>query len=173
MKRLHRAGRRLLVAGVITAAAGGTFVVTSLSTAGASARSSAAASTPIEPAVPRITAAVAGELDAVARQTATASGDAKPTSMQAVATSESTAVTVATPGDSVPGSASETVYLVVMKGDFTLGDAPVPPGTSAPTGHYLTFTVATGSLRILDLGLSNSAPSAALKSIGTVTTLPG
>jgi hypothetical protein len=172
MKRRHRAGRRLLIAGAITAAAGGTFAVTSLSTAGASARSSAAASTPIK-AVPRITAAVAGELDAVARQTATASGDAKPTSMQAVATSESVAVTVATPGDSVPGGAGETVYLVVMKGDFTLGDAPVPPGASAPTGHYLTFTVATGSLRILDLGLSNSAPSAAFQSIGAVTTLPG
>lgn len=175
MKRLHRAGRRLLIAGAITAAAGGTFVMTSLSTAGASARSSAAASTLVKPMVPRtaITAAVAGELDAVARQTATASGDAKPTSMQAVATSEGAAVAVATPGDSVPGSSSETVYLVVMKGDFTLGDVPVPPGASAPTGHYLTFTVATGSLRILDLGLSNSVPSAALKSIGAVTTLPG
>jgi hypothetical protein len=49
---------------------------------------------------------------------------------------------------------------------------PVPPGAGAPTGHYLTFTVATGSLGIRGLGLSNSAPSAALKSISAVTTLP-
>jgi hypothetical protein len=175
MKRLHRAGRRLLIAGVIAAAAAGTFLVTSLSTARATARSSAAGSTLLKPAVPRtaIPAAVAGKLDAVALQTATASGDAKPASVQAVATSEGAAVAVATPGDSIPGSSSETVYLVVMKGDFTLGNVPVPLGASAPTGHYLTFTVATGSLGILDLGLSNSAPPAALKSIGALTALSG
>jgi hypothetical protein len=174
MKRLHRAGRSLLIAGVIAAAAGAS-VVTSLSTAGATARSSASGSAPARPAVPEtaIPATVTGKLDAVALQTATASGDATPTSVQAVATSEGAAVTVATPGDSTPASSSETVYLVVLKGNFTLGNVPVPPGASAPTGHYLTFTVATGSLAILDLGLSNSAPPAALKSIGAVTTLPG
>lgn len=173
MKRLHWAGRRALIAGVVAASAG-TSLVMSLSAAGATARSSASGSTLVKPAVPRtaITAAVAGELDALALRIATASGDAKPASVQAVETSEGAAVTVATPGDSIPGSSSETVYLVVMKGDFTLGNVPVPPGASAPTGHYLTFTVATGSLGILDMGLSNSAPPAALKSIGAAPSSP-
>jgi hypothetical protein len=60
-----------------------------------------------------------------------------------------------------------------MKGTFTLGTAPVPPGAHAPTGDYLAITFDPVTFHVMDLGLSNNAPAIPLPSLGPVTTLIG
>jgi hypothetical protein len=71
----------------------------------------------------------------------------------------------------VPGAASQTVYLVVMEGRFTLNNAPRPPRAHAPSGHYLAVTFNPVTFQVMDLGLSNQAPPASLGSLGLVSNL--
>jgi hypothetical protein len=147
-----------------------------MSTAGAAAAlvaaplapSSSAASTP-SPAIP---AAAAQHLSTITERAAKMSGDARPATMEAVKTTRSKALGIATPGDIIPGSAGQTVYMVVMKGNFTLNYVSRPPKAHAPTGHYLTITFDPTTLQPMDLGLSNQAPTASsLQSLGPVSTL--
>lgn len=98
-------------------------------------------------------------------------GNSRPTWIEAVSTNRAAALEVATPGDMVPGTAAERAYLVVMKGDFTLQDAPVPPRAHLPTGHYLALTFNPATFQMMDLGLSNHAPRIALRKFGLVTFL--
>lgn len=98
------------------------------------------------------------------------SGDAQPTSINAVATTRAQALRAATPGDTVPGSVSQRVYLVVMTGEFKV-DAPTPPGASLPTGRYLAVTVSRSTFQVMDLGLSNHAPPVPLRTYGPVSNL--
>ncbi len=112
--------------------------------------------------------ATISQLTAKALTLATRGGDANPGSMEAVATTRDKGLSVATPGDTVPGSASQNVYLVVIEGNFTLNDAPRPPKAPAPSGNYLAITLNTATLQVMDLGLSNQDPSASLGSLGVV-----
>lgn len=118
-----------------------------------------------------IPAAAVSHLTSATEQVATMSGDAKPASVQAAMTTRDNALRVATPGDAIPGSQDQVVYLVVMKGNFTLNDIPGPPDAHAPTGHYLTLTFSTGTFQLTDLGLNNTSPAAALRSLGPASTL--
>ena len=90
---------------------------------------------------------------------------------EAVTTTRDKALNVATPGDKIPGSARQTVYLVVIEGNFTLYNVPRPPGSTAPTGHYLTATFNPSTFQMMDLGLSRKSPAASLGSLGQVSYL--
>lgn len=118
-----------------------------------------------------ISAAAERELTAIMLRMGGLDGDAKPAWIQAVSTNRAAALTVATPGDTVPGSAGQHAYLVIMKGNFTITDAPVPKGSPAPAGHYLAVTFNPATFEMMDLGLSNRAPGNALQSFGPVAEL--
>lgn len=104
-------------------------------------------------------------------QVAATSGDAQPESITAVTTNYTQALDIATPGDKIPGSDSETVYLAVMKGDFTLSSASGPPGGQAPAGHYLAMTFDPATFSVLDVGLTDGPPPVSLSSLGPVSDL--
>jgi hypothetical protein len=86
-----------------------------------------------------------------------------------VATTREKALTVMS--GTIPGSDRQNVYLVVMKGNFTLSRAPRPPRAKAPSGHYLAITFDAVTFQRLDLGLRDQAPSVSLQSIGPVSNL--
>jgi hypothetical protein len=118
-----------------------------------------------------IPAAAVAELRAVVLRTAKLSGDAHPISITAVSTTRAKALLDATPGDIVPGSADQSAYLVVMKGEFKLMFASVPPGARLPTGRYLKLTVNPSTFKVMDLGLSKQAPPIAMRKYGPVSDL--
>lgn len=153
--------RRRVLAGMAAVLAVGT-----LSLAAPTQRSSATA-------VPssRIPMSAIARLTAVALRLASLDGDARPTSVTAVVTSHGRALRAATPGDTLPGAA-QLVYLVVMKGNFTL-NVPTPPGDPEPTGTYLSITLDPATFQLMDLGLSHNAPPISLRSFGRVSTLRG
>ena len=132
------------------------------------ATASSATSMAADSAIP---ASAAHQLKAAMYQMARASGDARPTSIQAVLTTRARALQLATPGETVPGSAGQTVYLVVMKGHFTLREVSVPRGGHAPRGHYLSETLNPTTLRPMDLGLRNQPSPIPLQSLGPVSNL--
>jgi hypothetical protein len=157
LSRHRRAVRYISVAAVVAAA-----VSVPLATL------SSAASVTAGSAIPAV---AAGRLSAMTLQVAKLSGDAKPASIMAVTTTRAKALEVATPGDTIPGSTGQTVFLVVMKGSFTLNDAPVPSGAHVPTGHYLAVTFDTTTFRVVDVGLSDKAPPGSLPRLGPVSNL--
>jgi hypothetical protein len=118
-----------------------------------------------------IPASAAHQLKAAMYQMARASGDARPTSVQAVLTTRAKALQLATPGETVPGSTGQTVYLVVMKGHFTLREVSLPRGAHAPRGHYLSETLNPTTLQPMDIGLRNQASPIPLHSLGPVSNL--
>jgi hypothetical protein len=118
-----------------------------------------------------ISAAAARQLGVVTEHWAAISGDARPLWVKAVATTRDKALRVATPGDTLPGSNHQTVYLVVMKGNFALTDVPLPPHARPLTGHYLSFTFDPTTFQVMDIGISKQAPSGSLVSLGVVSTL--
>ena len=102
---------------------------------------------------------------------ARSSGDARPESIRAVRTTQARGLRVATPGDTIPGSSHRCVYLVVLKGNFTV-DASVPSGARLPTGKYLAVTVGCADFQGMDLGIgSNQGPPMSLRRLGPVTSL--
>ena len=105
-----------------------------------------------------------------------ASGDRHPTSITAVATTRARAMLDATPGDGPLKPArlgKPAVYLVVLKGNFTLNDVPTPAGSPAPRGKYLAVTVDPSTFRVLDIGLQNRPFPIALSRYGPVSDLIG
>ena len=118
----------------------------------------------------QIPAEAARQLAVIALRVAARAGDASPASIEAVATTRETALTVMNSGR-IPGSDHQHAFLVVMKGDFTLTRAPRPPRAKAPSGHYLWITFDTGTFQRLDLGLRNQAASFSLQRIGPVSDL--
>jgi hypothetical protein len=120
-----------------------------------------------------VPASAIGRLTAIARRAATINGDPAPAWITAVMTSRARALTSATPGDYVPGSARTTVFLVTMRGHFTAVDAIGPPGAKAPTGRYLSLVIDARTFQGLDAGISPRAPPVAPASLGPVTYLTG
>jgi hypothetical protein len=157
--KLRRALRRRRTAACAAAAGVAVAAVSALTTLpSASAASSG------------IPASAAQRLSAMALRLARHSGDANPASIRAVATTRARALRAATPGDTVPGSARQPAYLVVMTGKFKV-DAPVPPGARLPAGRYLAVTVNPSTFRVMDLGLGNRKPPVPLRSYGLVSNL--
>lgn len=100
-------------------------------------------------------------------------GDAHPTSVDAVLANRARALLTVSPGDQVPGSAGQTVYLIVLVGHFTDYNASVPPGAKIPTGRYLAVTINPATGAVEDLSLGNHAPPVSLGSYGPMAALVG
>lgn len=133
-------------------------------------RSPAASPVPTSTGSP-VPASAVPRLDAIARSAAKTDGDAAPSQVTAVLTTRAKALTSATPGDLVPGSASVRVFLLTMRGQFTATDASRPSGAAAPTGRYLSLVVNAATFQVTDFGLSPKLPPVSPASLGPVTYL--
>jgi hypothetical protein len=133
--------------GALAALAGAGALVSVLAAAD-SAGSVAAPGAPLPAAaIPRLTA--------IAHHAAAINGDPHPEWNTAVLTTRAKALTSATPGDYVPGSADVAAYLVTMHGRFTATHVSVPPGAKAPAGICRW----SSTLRPSGASTSASAPS--------------
>ena len=112
-------------------------------------------------------------LTAMAHRAATINGDPRPVWIAAVLTTRAKALTSATPGDYVPGSAHVKVFLITMRGHFTAREAAGPPGTKAPTGRYLSLVIDAKTFQGLDFGIGSKPPPVLPASLGPVTYLTG
>jgi hypothetical protein len=151
--------------GLMLAALAGAAMASVLAAAGCG-RAPAAAGTPVP-------ASAIGRLTAIAHRAATINGDPAPAWITAVTTTRAKALTSATPGDYVPGSAHVKVFLITMRGHFTAGKASVPPGARAPTGRYLSQVIDAKTFLGLDFGIGPNAPPVPPASLGPVTYLTG
>jgi hypothetical protein len=120
-----------------------------------------------------VPASAIARLTALARRTAALNADPAPAWITVVMTTHAKALTSATPGDTVPGSARTRVYLITMRGHFTARMASVPPGAKLPTGRYLSLVVDARTFDGLDFGLSHRPPPVPPASLGPVTYLTG
>jgi hypothetical protein len=100
-------------------------------------------------------------------------GDPSPPWIAAVLTTQAKALTSATPGDYVPGSAHVKVFLITMRGHFIARDATGPPGARAPTGRYLSLVIDAKTFQGLDFGIGPKPPPVPPASLGPVTYLTG
>jgi hypothetical protein len=114
-------------------------------------------------AIPRLTA--------IAASAAKANGDPAPSQTTAVLTTRARALTSATPGDFVPGSAGVRVFLLTMRGQFVAADVSRPSGAAAPRGRYLSLVVNAATFQVTDFGLSPKPPPVSPASLGPVTYL--
>lgn len=150
--------------GRVRAVLAGAVVTASVLAAVGCGRTSAAAGAPVP-------ASAIGRLTAIAHRAATINGDPAPAWITAVVTTHANALTSATPGDYVPGSAHVRVFLITMRGRFTASAAPRPAGAKAPTGRYLSLVVDARTFQGLDFGVSPKPPPVAPASLGPVTYL--
>ncbi len=120
-----------------------------------------------------VPASAIGRLTAIAHRAASSNGDPAPAWITAVMTTRAKALTSATPGDYVPGSAHVKVFLITMRGHFTAGEASVPPGAKAPTGRYLSLVIDARTFQGLDFGIGPKPPPVPPASLGPVTYLTG
>lgn len=127
---------------------------------------------PAAPGVP-IPASAIGRLTTIAHRAARINGDSGPAWITAVMTTRAKALTSATPGDYVPGSAHVKVFLITMRGHFTARGASVPPGANAPTGQYLSLVIDARTFQGLDFGIGPKPPPVPPASLGPVAYLTG
>jgi hypothetical protein len=116
-------------------------------------------------AVPRLTA--------IAERAARVNGDAHPVWVTAVLTTHAKALTLATPGDFIPGADGVPVYLMTIRGRFVCNTCTGPAGSKAPAGTYMSLVVDAKTFTGLDFGLSPKPPPVAPASLGPVTYLIG
>jgi hypothetical protein len=117
-------------------------------------------------------AAAARRLRTIALHAVAVCNGAGPASILAVRTTFSKAMAVAGGGDDVADDATDAVYLVLMKGDFTLyAGGPVPSCAHAPTGHYFSAIVDAATFVTLEAGLSNRPPPVPPQTLGPVLNL--
>jgi hypothetical protein len=152
--------------GLARAVLAGAVATASVLAAVGCGRTSAAAGAPVP-------ASAIARLTAMAHRAATINGDPAPAWITAVLTTRASALTSATPGDYVPGSAHVKVFLITMRGRFTAREASRPPGAKAPTGRYLSLVVDTRTFESLDFGIGPKPPPVAPASLGPVTYLTG
>jgi hypothetical protein len=110
-------------------------------------------------------------LTAIARRAAAVNGDSHPQWITAVVTTRAKALTSATPGDYVPGSARVRVFLITMRGHFTATGGSGPPGAKAPAGQYVSLVINARTFQGLDFGISPKPPPVPPASLGPVTYL--
>ena len=162
---MHALGTTRPPGRVVTALAGAAAMASVLAAAGCG-QTPAAAGTPVP-------AAVIGRLTAIAHRAATINGDPAPVWITAVVTTRAKALTSATPGDYLPGSAHVKVFLITMRGHFTAREATGPAGAKAPTGRYLSLVIDAQTFQGLDFGISPSPPPVSPAGLGQVARLPG
>jgi hypothetical protein len=139
--------------------------VSMLAVAGCGDHSAAAGARVPDSAIVRLTA--------IARRAAAANGDSHPEWITAVVTTRAKALTSATPGDYVPGSARVRVFLITMRGHFTAIGGSWPPGAKAPAGRYVSLVINARTFQGLDFGISPKPPPVPPGSLGPVTYLVG
>jgi hypothetical protein len=148
------------------AALAGAAALASVLAAAGCGRSAAATGAPVP-------ASAIGRLTAIAHRAATVNGDPNPAWITAVLTTRAKALTSATPGDYVPGSAQVRVFLITMRGHFTATDSTGPAGAKATTGRYLSLVIDAKTLQGLDFGIGPKPPPVLPASLGPVTYLTG
>lgn len=116
-----------------------------------------------------VPASAIGRLTAMACRAAAINGDRVPAWITAVVTTRARALTSAAPGDFVPGSAHVKVFLITMRGRFTV--AARPSGATPPTGRYMSEILDARTFDGLDFGVSPKAPPVSPASLGPVTHL--
>jgi hypothetical protein len=126
--------------------------------------------TPAATGVP-VPASAIGRLTAIACHAATINGSRAPAWITAVVTTRAQALTSATPGGSVPGSARVKVFLITMRGRFTVADGPL--GAKPLAGQYLSLVLDARTFHGLDFGVSPEAPPVSPASLGPVSHLAG
>ncbi|MGH3194204.1 MAG: hypothetical protein ACRDPY_48365 [Streptosporangiaceae bacterium] len=90
----------------------------------------------------------------------------------AVRTTFSKAMATAGGGDDITDNAADAVYLVLMKGDFTLSSGgPLLSYAHAPTGHYFSAIFDAATFVTLEAGLGNHPPPVPLQTLGQVLNL--
>jgi hypothetical protein len=94
---------------------------------------------------------------------------AGPAWILAVRTTFSKALATVGGGNDIADNEADPVYLVLMKGDFTLG--PVPSCAYAPTGHYFSAIFDAATFVTLEAGLGNHPPPVPLQTLGPVLNL--
>jgi hypothetical protein len=152
-------------AGVLAALAGAGALVSVLAAAD-SGNSAAAPGAPVPAAaIPRLTA--------IAHRAAAINGDTHPEWITAVLITRAKALTSATPGDYVPGSAHVTAFLITMGGHFTATAVSVPLGAKAPTGRYLSLVIDAQTFQGLDFGIGPKPPPVPPATLGPVIYLAG
>jgi hypothetical protein len=92
----------------------------------------------------------------MAHRAATLNGDPAPAWITVVMTTRAKALTSATPGDYVPGSAHVKVFLITMRERFTAREATGPPGAKTPAGQHLSLVIGARTFQGLDFGLGPS-----------------
>jgi hypothetical protein len=134
------------------------------------ARTYAAMMTSTSPGRP-VPASAVPRLKAIAERFAKLNGGHALTEATAVLTTHGKALTSATPGDFVPGSAGIPVYLVTMQGQFVAYGASRPAGAPTPTGRYASLVLNAHSFDGMDVGIGNNPPPVPPQSLGLVTDL--
>jgi hypothetical protein len=116
-----------------------------------------------------IPAEVIERLTKAAARLATVGQDMSPAEAAAVATTRADALRLLFGRSEVPGSEQVFVYVVMMTGRFTAQHS--PPGVRRPEGSVLTVILDAGTLRTLDLTISNQDNRALLPRLGPVSPL--
>ena len=123
-----------------------------------------------EPGQP-VPASAVPRLTAMADRAVTLNGGYPVAWATAVVTTHAKALTSATPGDLIPNDEKTVVYLVTIKGHFVCDLCTGPPGSSAPTGSYLSLVVDAKTFYGTDSGLGPKPPPVAPASLGPITYL--
>jgi hypothetical protein len=117
-------------------------------------------------------AAVARRLRVMALHAVAICDGARPAWIRAVRTNFRTAMTAVGGGNDLADKATDAVYLVLLKGDFTFRNSgPVPSCGHAPTGHYFSAVVDAATFVTLEAGLGSHPPLVPLHSLGPVLNL--
>jgi hypothetical protein len=131
------------------------------------------------PSAAAFPAAAAARLRTMALHAVTICGGARPAWILAVRTTFSKAMAVAGGGDDIADNATDAVYLVLMKGDFTLdtGASAPPCAPYGPAGHYFSAIVDAATFVTFEVGVGNRPPLVPLQTLGPVldltSTTPG
>jgi hypothetical protein len=117
-------------------------------------------------------AAVARRLRGMALHAVTTCGGAGPSWILAVRTTFGTAMAAVGGGGDVADKAGAPVYLVLMKGEFTLrSGGPAVSCAHAPAGHYFSAVVDAATFVTLEASVGNRPLAAAPQTLGAVLNL--
>jgi len=119
---------------------------------------------------PAVPASAIPRLKAIADRLAKENGDAVPSWISAVVTTQEKAEASAIPGSLSPAGRKTVAYLVTMNGHFKWGGSR-PVAGHVPTGRYLSLVIHVKTFEVDSLGLSPAPPPVAPSSPGPVTWL--
>jgi hypothetical protein len=116
-------------------------------------------------------AAVARRLRTMALHKVATCDGARTAWILAVRTTFSKAMAIVGGGDDIADKATDAVYLVLMKGDFTLYNGGPVPSCAHATGHYFSAIFDAATFVTLEAGVGNRPPPVPLQTLGPVSNL--